>query len=352
MTDNFRSRPVPRAGFEQVSIYDGDISSCPIDLSDNTNLWGIAPSAHQALENFSFSEVRRYPSAYSSELKDCIARYTSVDASMVVTGCGSDDVLDCAIRAFGNHKGVLTCCNPTFSMIPVLARINGVGIVSIPFDAAGDIPVDDMLSANPDIVYICSPNNPTGAPASMERIRGVADQFSGLVIVDCAYAEYSATSLTSLLSECDNILIARTMSKAFGMAGLRVGYALGCPSIVAEVEKSRGPYKVNALGASAAIAAIENDLPWIRGIVDETIVNRTRLANRLEGLGYPPLQSDANFILLPCTDSVAVAHRMLASGVATRVFSDLPGIGAALRVTIGPWEMMEAFLKSFEESLP
>src|SRR5678815_392161 len=96
----------------------------------------------------------RDSSAYTAELKESIARYVGADSSMIVTGCGSDDVLDAAIRAFGNPGGTLACCDPTFSMIPVLARINGLVVRTSPFDAAGDIPVKDLLSANSDIIYI------------------------------------------------------------------------------------------------------------------------------------------------------------------------------------------------------
>lgn len=340
-----------RSGFDQVSVYDGDTGACSIDLSDNTNLWGMPPSALRALEDFSFADARRYPSAYSDELKDSLARYTGVEQSMIVTGCGSDDVLDAAIRAFGNHNGALTCCDPTFSMIPVLARINGVDVVAKPFDIDGDISIDEMLSDKSDIVYICSPNNPTGSSAGIDRIRSIADQFDGLVIVDCAYAEYSPTSTTPLLESCGNVLITRTMSKAFGMAGLRVGYGIGNPSVVREVEKSRGPYKVNALANVAAIATLENDLPWVNAAVTETLANRSRLVSRLQQLGISPMPSDANFILVPFANAVPASKRMFEAGVAVRAFADLSGIGPALRVTIGPWEMMEAFLAAFERSV-
>ncbi|MEO5904335.1 MAG: histidinol-phosphate transaminase [Gemmatimonadaceae bacterium] len=346
--DSTRRLPISRSGFDQVSVYDADTGVCAIDLSDNTNLWGVPPSARRALESFSFAEARRYPSAYSAELKQSLARYTGVEPSMVVTGCGSDDVLDAAIRAFGNHMGSLTCCDPTFSMISVLARVNGVDVVSRLFRANGDLPIDEMLSARSDIIYVCSPNNPTGMSTGIEQISSIADQFEGLVIVDCAYAEYSEASMIPLLGSCGNVLITRTMSKAFGMAGLRVGYALGSAAIVAEVEKSRGPYKVNALASVAAIAAIENDLPWVEATVAEALANRSRLVTRLESLGHRPMPSDANFILLPLFNAVEVATTMFNMGVAVRAFSNLAGIGPALRITIGPWEMMEIFLTAFE----
>lgn len=338
----------PRSGFETLSVYDGVVGACSIDLSDNTNLWGMPPSAKRALEEFSFADVTRYPSAYTTELKKSIARYVGVDNSMIVTGCGSDDVLDSAIRAFGNPGGKLACCDPTFSMIPVLSRVNGLAVRTTSFDGNGDISVDALLSANADIVYICSPNNPTGSSASLDRIETIADEFKGLVIIDQAYAEYSATSLTHLVGQHSNVLITRTMSKAFGMAGLRVGYAIGNPGCVNEVEKSRGPYKVGALGSAAAIAALENDLPWIEKVVQETRSVRSQFVTRVESFGYRPLPSDANFVLIPMEAASDVAKKMLEAGIGVRSFRNLPGIGNALRVTMAPWPIMEQFFGVLE----
>jgi histidinol-phosphate aminotransferase len=348
--DPISGRVSPRSGFEVLSVYDGVVGACSIDLSDNTNLWGMPPSAKKALEDFSFADVTRYPSAYTAELKESIARYVGADTSMIVTGCGSDDVLDAAIRAFGNPGGTLACCDPTFSMIPVLSRINGLAVVATSFDESGEICVGALMSADADIVYICSPNNPTGSSASLERIEAIADEFKGLVIVDQAYAEYSATSLTPLVIKYSNVLITRTMSKAFGMAGLRVGYAIGNPAITNEVEKSRGPYKVGALGSAAAIAALEADVPWIEQIVAETLRVRSQFVERVKSLGYKPLPSDANFILLPMENVADIADRMLLSGIGVRSFRNLPGIGNALRVTMAPWPMMEEFLSVLEAS--
>jgi histidinol-phosphate aminotransferase len=338
----------PRSGFETLSVYDGVVGACSIDLSDNTNLWGMPPSAKRALEEFSFADVTRYPSAYTAELKESIARYVGVDSSMIMTGCGSDDVLDSAIRAFGNPGGKLACCDPTFSMIPVLSRINGLAVRTTSFDSGGDISVDALLSADADIIYICSPNNPTGSSASRGRIETIADEFKGLVIIDQAYAEYSAASLTDLVGQHSNILVTRTMSKAFGMAGLRVGYAIGSPACVNEVEKSRGPYKVGALGSAAAIAALENDLPWIEKVVEDTLTVRSQFVTSVQSLGYKPLASDANFVLIPMENASDVAVKMLQAGIGVRTFRNLPGIGNALRVTMAPWPMMEQVLGVLE----
>jgi Histidinol-phosphate/aromatic aminotransferase and cobyric acid decarboxylase len=237
-----------------------------------------------------------------------------------------------------------------FTMIPVFSQLNGLNTALCSFDANGDISVDQLLGSNADVIYICSPNNPTGAAASLDRIETIATSFRGLVIIDQAYAEYSATNLTALASRHPNVLIARTMSKVFGMAGLRIGYGIGNPAIVREIEKSRGPYMVGASAQAAAMAALAEDLPWISNVVAETLTNRARLVSELELLGYKPLPSDANFLLIPVTDESRVSRNLLTSGVGVRSFANLPGIGGAIRVTIGPWNMMQQFLDALGQS--
>jgi histidinol-phosphate aminotransferase len=345
-----RPTPITRAGFDRLSLYGENAPQCSTDLSDNTNLWGTPPAAERILRSLASSDVRRYPSAYTADLKAALADYVGVEPGMIVTGCGSDNILDCAIRAFGDPGGSLACCDPTFTMIPVFTQLNGLHTKLCHFDSDGDISAEELLSSGADIIYICSPNNPTGASASLDRIEMIATSFRGLVIIDQAYAEYSATLLTSLVTRHPNVLIARTMSKVFGMAGLRIGYGIGNPAVVREIEKSRGPYMVGATAQAAAMAALAEDLPWISNVVSETLANRRRLVSELEILGYKALPSDANFVLVPVPEESRIVRKLLDNGVGVRSFESLAGIGGAIRVTIGPWEMMQQFLDALGRS--
>jgi histidinol-phosphate/aromatic aminotransferase/cobyric acid decarboxylase-like protein len=141
------------------------------------------------------------------------------------------------------------------------------------------------------------------------------------------------------------------MSKAFGLAGLRVGYAAGSPAIVREVEKSRGPYKVTSLAERAAMAAMIHDRVWVDEKVTEARTNRARFSEKLRGLGLEPIESRANFILVPVPDSGDTCTRMAQSGVAVRQLENLTGFGDALRISIGPWPMMEECLTALEAAL-
>lgn len=345
------SLELARAVYRDVSLYTVDPSPCDIDLSDNTNLWGAPPAATQALRDLADGGFTRYPSAYASHLKEAIATYAGVDAARIATGCGSDDILDSAIRAFAEPGDRLAFCAPTFAMIPIFARLNGVQPVAIPMAPAWDIDADALARTDARIVYVCSPNNPTGTMASRAAVEQLIASAAGLVILDEAYAEFADDDRLDLAAASDRVLVVRTMSKAFGLAGLRVGYGIGAPALVAEVEKSRGPYKVSVAAECAAVAALSSDRRWVAERVADARTSRERLLDSLRTLGLTPLPSQANFVLVPVPRAPVVARRLRELGVGVRAFDALPSIGDALRITAGPGAMMQRLLAALEEAL-
>ncbi|HEY7876665.1 MAG TPA: histidinol-phosphate transaminase [Gemmatimonadaceae bacterium] len=344
-------RALTRADYRDLGLYAPDRTPCPIDLSDNTNLWGVPPSAALAIRDVLPAAVTRYPAVYAGRLKEALARYAGVRPDEIVTGCGSDDVLDSAFRAFAQPGDGVAYPDPSFAMVPTFARLNGLDAVGIPLTRHFDLDAAAMLATHARILYICSPNNPTGTAISRSAIEHVIANTSGVVILDEAYAEFMGRGWIAEAPRRGNVLVARTMSKAFGLAGLRVGYASGDRDLVAAVEKSRGPYKVNAVAERAALAALEKDLDWVRARIDEARVNRESFRAALHEIGLGPLHSASNFVLAPVPHAVAVARRMREAGVAVRPFPALRGIGDAVRITIGPWSLMEAARDALAEAL-
>lgn len=304
--------------------------------------------------------LTRYPSSpYGIELKEALATYVGVTSAEIVTGCGSDDVLDAAIRAFGAPGSRVAVMSPTFVMIPLFARVNGLEPVLVPLKSNYDVDIEAMLATEASIIYLCSPNNPTGTLLDPTSIETIVERASGIVIVDEAYAEFAPTSAVRLVSKSKRLIVARTMSKAFGLAGLRIGYAIGDPALIAEVEKSRGPFKVSSAAERAAISALSEDLPWVREKVEAAQINRGRFSAALTALGLDPLPSHTNFVLVPVEEPARIANVLRAHGIAVRPFEKLPPIspalaatgGGALRITVGPWEMLEATLTALREAL-
>jgi histidinol-phosphate aminotransferase len=240
-------------------------------------------------------------------------------------------------------------------MASIFARINGLEVRRVGLTRDFGLDADALLATGARVIYICSPNNPTGNAFDRESIERVIRAAPGVVILDEAYAEFMGGGLfLRSAPSYENLLVVRTLSKAFGLAGARVGYAAGNTALVSAVEKSRGPYKVSAQAERAALAALKEDHDWIAGRIDEVRANRERFVTALERLGLAPLASDANFVLVPVRDAAALAQRLRrgdGSGVAVRPFVALPGIGDAVRITIGPWRMMEAALSALEEAI-
>jgi histidinol-phosphate aminotransferase len=356
-----------RPEIDALPLYAPDQSAmrCAVDVSDNTNLWGIPPAAARALRETPSAEVARYPSLYSAPLKSALRSYVRLENAAIVTGCGSDDVLDAAMRAFGAPGDTIAYSAPTFSMIPAFARVNGLQPVPIPLlDAADgfDIDPERLVAARAKITYVCAPNNPTATAVSRRAVEYVLAHAQGIVVIDEAYAEFAAVTHVELVDRYERLLVTRTLSKAFGLAGLRIGYGVGSPAVVGMLERARGPYKVNAVADRAALAVLEpgeDALDWVRLHAALARENRNRLIADLRVLGLFPLPSDANFVLVPTPLARELGRRLQTLGVLVRTQTDLPrdlealraSNGEALRIGVGPWHHMESLLSGLREAL-
>jgi histidinol-phosphate aminotransferase len=363
----FAPDDLARPEIRGLPLYTPDQSTtrCPVDVSDNTNLWGMPPAALRALRDTPASDVARYPSLYSATLKDALRAYVGVESAGIVTGCGSDDVLDAAMRAFGAPGDAIAFSAPTFSMIPTFARVNGLESVAIPLrDSADDYDIDaeQLVAADAKLIYLCTPNNPTATAVSRSAVEYVVTHARGIVIIDEAYAEFATVTHDDLVARHERVLVARTLSKAFGLAGLRVGYGVGSPALVGLLERARGPYKVNTLAERAALAALspgDDALGWVRAHAALARTNRVRLSDELRDLGLFALPSDANFLLVPMAGARQVGRRLQELGVLVRSLTDLPrdlavlrqSNGEALRIGVGPWEIMRQLLDALREAL-
>lgn len=355
-----------REAVRALPLYDPDAAAeCAIDLSDNTNLWGAAPAALRALGAAPPASVSRYPSLYSGELRDAILRYLGLQGAgdvSVVTGCGSDDVLDSAMRAFGTPGSRIAFAAPTFSMIPTFARLNGMEPVAIPFTESWDLDAERLVASDAAITYLCTPNNPTATPLSRATVEHVVERARGLVVIDQAYAEFAPEVFDDLVARHDRLLVTRTFSKAFGLAGLRVGYGVAGREVVSLVERARGPYKVNAMAERAVLASLQEGadaLGWVRAHAALAVSTRDRFAAALATLGLTPLPSAANFVMVPTERARTLASRLRGRGILLRALSGLPGEvralaeakGMALRIGVGPWNMMQGVLDALAEEL-
>ena len=343
----------PRDDYQPLRPYDPGRDPVPVDLSDNTNLWGPHPAAMEVVRVAQGPLISRYPTVYGSDLKGAVSQRFGIPVEAVATGCGSDDLLDSVFRAAAVPPGRMSFPTPSFSMVSIFARMNGLKASPVPWRKAEADPAR-LLLGEPDLVYICRPNNPTGGSLARDWILGLlalGGPEGPLVVLDEAYADFAEDSFLTHAPSTDRLLVLRTFSKLYGMAGLRVGYAVGPPPLIQEVEKARGPYKVTRLAERAAVAALQDSSDWVDRTLGETLANRERLARELARRGLETLPSSANFLLVPVDPaSAAEVNRALRDrGVAVRPFPGLPEVGDALRITIGPWDLMTRFLEALDE---
>ncbi|MCC6651787.1 MAG: histidinol-phosphate aminotransferase family protein [Candidatus Eisenbacteria bacterium] len=343
--------PPRRSEWSDLALYQTAQAPVAVDLSDNTSRFGVPPSALAELRATEGETVARYPSGYGEPLKSALAEFAGVERDQIVTGCGSDDVLDSAIRAFGRPGDTLSSLSPTFPMPARFARLNGLRLQETPLHADGAFDPDALLAGSPAIVYLCTPNNPTGTLPDGAAVDRVIARAKGIVILDEAYAEFAGASRAAQAPARGTLLVVRTMSKAFGLAGLRVGWAAGAAALVRDVELSRGPYTLNALAERAAAAALRHDAAWVMARAAEAVAARDSLAAELRSLGLSPLPSAANFLLVPVPNAALVAARMRDSGVAVRAFANLPGFGNSLRIHAAPAAERAAAVAALKEAL-
>lgn len=366
--------PFPRDDYRALKRYDPDREPVALDLSDNTNLWGTHPGALARIRAAATDDLARYPQLYADVLREAVAERFGVPIDCVTTGAGSDDVLDSAFRAASGSGAFVAYASPTFSMVEPLARMNGMDARAVPWAEAFADP-GALLDGGPTLIYVCRPNNPTGevaprdwfeellerarrqrAPSNAEaasRPEALAANSSPLIILDEAYADFAEDTWITLGAEVPGLLVARTASKAYGLAGLRCGFGVATPETALEIEKSRGPYKVARLTAEAVAAAVRDEEAWLDDILDEVRRNRAWLFDALAQRGLDPIPSQANFILFrtPSGSAHDDMRALRARGVGVRPFRGIAGMGEGLRVTVGPMDAMERFLDALDEAI-
>lgn len=345
-----------REDLAQIPLYAPSVlAGVTLDLRDNVNLWGAPPAALRAVQGSELSTIREYPAVSGSGLTAVLANQLGLSSENIVAGCGSDDVIDACLRAVGGSDVRVAHADPSFSMVPTFSRLNKLQPVAVQLRRDGAMDVDGLLATGAPLIYVCSPNNPTGTVTARDELLRLFDRAPGVVLLDEAYAEFTdAHDLRREAAKRENVLVTRTFSKAWGLAGLRVGYGVGGATLVAAVTKARGPYKVNAVAERAAIAALTLDSAWVQETSAEARALRSRLSDALRGrVGVKVWPSEGNFVFLEVADSaVAIAERFRARGIGVRAFSGLTGIGDALRIGLAPWSELERVLAVADEVWP
>jgi len=342
-----------------MSPYGAPQLDVPVRLNTNENSYPLPEPVAVAMEKALSAVVRdlnRYPDRDAVALRGDLATYLGhgLSAANLWAANGSNEIQQQLLQTFGGPGRTALGFTPSYSMHPLLAAATGTGWIDgrreADFDLHAEHAVEQVRAHRPDLVFLCSPNNPTGTALPLPVVRAVVEEAPGIVVVDEAYAEFArpgTPSALTLLPERPRLVITRTMSKAFALAGGRIGYLAADPAVVDAVQLVRLPYHLSALTQAAARSALAHTEALL-STVDAIKEQRDRIVDTLRDHGLTVADSDANFVLFATpADSKALWRALLERGVLIRDVG-LPGW---LRVTAGTPAETDAFLTALGELL-
>lgn len=309
----------------------------------------------------SLPPLNRYPDPTCDALRDALAGYYGVRRENLFVGNGSDEIIDLCVRAFVRDGRSVAAMRPSYGVYRVSADTNGVPFTPVPLDPDFGVDVEEMLrvAQGSDIVFLCSPNNPTGSVLSKKLITDIVQKFPGVLVVDEAYGEFAdaagVPSAIDLVKDgAPNLLVLRTFSKAFGAAAIRVGYGVASPHIIDVLLRVKPPYNVNALSQAAALS-LWNDRPAMQKRVETILLERERLMRGVEKLGCTTFPSSANFFLtrLPGSVSHEQVYKTLRDQdkIVLRTFDGVESLKNVLRISVGTPEKNDLLLSSLSTLL-
>lgn len=284
----------------------------------------------------------RYPSSSQIKVKEAITTYKKLKSNQVAIGNGSDELIDLLIRCFCEPKqDNIVICEPTFGMFKVYAQLNNVTVLNAPLIKETFLFNEKLIlktiTPNTKLVFICSPNNPTGTSISIEQLKIIATNFNGIIVVDEAYIDFSEKqSAIELINEYSNIIVLQTFSKAWGLAALRVGVAYSNPSIIEILNKVRPPFNINSNSQESILNALKKSA--IKDTLVESILKqKTYLENELLQLSFVKniTDSDANFLLIEVTDANKICGYLLEKNILISNRSNLLNCKNRIRISVG-----------------
>ena len=307
-----------------------------LKLNTNENPYPPCPAVVDGLKNIDAERLRLYPDPTADKLRDTIAGVYGYERENIIVSNGSDDMLTIAFRAFTDAQRSVAFLDPTYSLYPVLSGLQGCQCIEI--SLKDDFSINDDLlekAAPANMLIITRPNAPTGNCIAMDDMRKICSEFDGVVLIDEAYADFSDDNCVDFVKEFNNVIVSRTVSKSYSLAGLRLGFAIASPELISGMMKVKDSYNVNMLTQLLAEAAIK-DQEYLKETVAKIKASRTKLTAELKELGFEVVDSQSNFLFAspPDGDGEKLFKALREQNIIIRYF---PGekTGKYIRITIG-----------------
>lgn len=314
-----------------------------VKLNTNENPYPPSPSVSEALASLDMADLRLYPDPECKSLREVLARHHSCPPDQILVTNGSDEALRLCAEAFVENDGTIGYFDPSYSLYPVLTAMRGVQSrpVSLWPEQTWRMPADYSAS----LFYLTNPNAPTSLLFDRDEVRRFCERFPGVVLIDEAYVDFASRDCLNLALEIPNVLVCRTLSKSWSLAGLRLGYLIGSPDAIEALHKLRDSYNVDRLAQVAAIAAV-SDPEWMLANVRRIHSTRARLTGELRNLGWHVFDSETNFLWTrPATRPAKEVFDMLRSYAIVVRYWDAPGLNEFIRITVGSDPQIDRLLE-------
>jgi histidinol-phosphate aminotransferase len=327
-----------------------------VKINQNENPWDVTPAIkEETFRRLTAKKWSRYPDFIPVGLHERLGKFANWRADGIIVGNGSNELIQALLMVTISEGKRVLIAEPTFALYRQVATILGGEILSVPLNSQFQFDLEVLVKSiselQPDVVILCSPNNPTGCVISDDDLRSLLELAPGLVVIDEAYHEFAQHSVVPLLNEFENLVVLRTFSKAMALAALRVGYLLSAPEIVTEVRKAVLPYNLNAFSQAASEVAVEMYESELLPLVKQIISERDRLFEEMKKIqGFSPVKSQANFMIVRTSlGPKRIFDDLFKRDILVRDVSSYPMLGEYFRFSVGTPEENDRLIEALNK---
>ncbi|MFA5238905.1 MAG: histidinol-phosphate transaminase [Phycisphaerae bacterium] len=324
--------------------------STVVKLNTNENPYPPSPNVMKVLSEISPEQLRRYPDPTGSVFRQAAAEVNGVGPDYIMCCNGGDELLRMAFQAFCDEDRPVAYPVPSYTLYPVLAGLQNCRAIEVAFDDEFNLPAK-LAGSGAALTIVCNPNAPSGSFINVNELASLADEITGVLLIDEAYVDFAEKNCTALVRDFDNVIILRSMSKGYSLAGIRFGYAIAQPGLINGLLKLKDSYNVDAVAIAVAAAAIR-DQDYLRKTVEKIKAERKRLTEQLRNLGFDVPLSSSNFVLAKCKNGGAaeIYEKLTQRNIFVRYFT-CSGLEDKLRITIGTAEQNDKLISALKEIL-
>lgn len=322
-----------------------------IKLNTNENPYPPSAAALQVLQRIDAESLRRYPDPMATEFRQAAGNVLGFPADWILVGNGSDEVLNLIIRACVEKSQKVVYPTPTYVLYRTLVQMQPAQFVEVDYDKNYNLPVEQLIAANGAVTLIASPNSPSGHSIPTTLLSQLATQLSGVLVIDEAYVDFAEADALEIVKAHDNVIVLRTLSKGYSLAGLRLGFGVANPSLLEGLIKVKDSYNIDAIACSVGAAAILEQSHKINN-TERVKSSRAKLATDMKELGFHVYQSQANFLLVqpPKGNAEQIYQFLKEEGILVRYFKQ-PRLDNKLRITVGTEEQNQILIEVLNQML-